>query len=229
MTLAQFEQMFASEELCAAYLVSHRWPHGVHCPRCGSANVFALRTRAFKWECMDCGVGTSYRFSHIVGTVFENSNKPLRDWYRVIHMMLTTKRCVSALQIKHALGFGSYETAWSMCRRIRAGLLDDDFRRLVGVGGIDEARVVGDGGVPHNEGRKKVGENGAVRNPPSIGAVANGGDVAANMFAESDLATCPPRALRAFGQGPRLARSTREHLHDSRNPGDVLGAMVSAC
>ena len=24
---------------------------------------------------------TSYRFSHIAGTIFENTNKPLRDWF----------------------------------------------------------------------------------------------------------------------------------------------------
>ena len=26
-----------------------------------------------------------YRFSVIAGTIFENTNKPLRDWFRVIH------------------------------------------------------------------------------------------------------------------------------------------------
>ena len=43
--------------------------------------------------------GSGYRFSHIAGTIFENTNKPLRDWFRVIHLMLTSKKGVSALQV----------------------------------------------------------------------------------------------------------------------------------
>ncbi len=35
----------------------------------------------------------------MVGTIFENTNKPLRDWFRVIHKMLISKKGVSALQI----------------------------------------------------------------------------------------------------------------------------------
>ena len=69
----------------------------------------------FKWECMNCGDGISYRFSHLVGTIFENTNKPLRDWFRVIHLMLTNKMGISALQIMRYMGFGSYKTAWEMC------------------------------------------------------------------------------------------------------------------
>ena len=57
----------------------------------------------------------------IAGTIFENTNKPLRDWFRVIHLMLTSKKGISALQIHRVMGFGSYKTAWYMCHRVRAG------------------------------------------------------------------------------------------------------------
>ena len=40
-----------------------------------------------------------YRFSVMVGTIFENTNKPLRDWFNVTHLMLTSKKGMSALQI----------------------------------------------------------------------------------------------------------------------------------
>ena len=63
-----------------------------------------------------------YRFSHIAGTIFENTNKPLREWFRVVHTMLTSKKGVCALQIQRIMGFGSYETAHSMCHKIRAAL-----------------------------------------------------------------------------------------------------------
>ena len=72
--VAQFEAMFPDEEACKVYLVARRWPNGVCCARCGSTHVYELKTTAFKWECMDCAEGVSYRFSHLVGTVFENTN-----------------------------------------------------------------------------------------------------------------------------------------------------------
>lgn len=130
MTIPQFEKAFPSEDACAAYLVAHRWPDGVHCPRCGSVNVYRLATMTWKWECPDCRQGGAYRFSHIAGTIFENTNKPLRDWFRVIHMMLTSKKGVSALQVMRVMGFGSYKTAHYMCHRVRAGLADEQFKQL---------------------------------------------------------------------------------------------------
>ena len=47
-----------------------------------------------------------YRFSHLTGTLFENTNKPLKDWYRFAHLMLVSKKGVSALQIFRYMGFG---------------------------------------------------------------------------------------------------------------------------
>ena len=67
-----------------------------------------------------------YRCSHLAGTIFENTNKPLKDWFRVVHMMLVSKKGMSALQIYRYLGFGSYKTAWLMCAmRFRTALVED--------------------------------------------------------------------------------------------------------
>ncbi len=109
------------------------------------------------WHCYACAPPASYRFSHITGTVFENTNKPLRDWFRVIHMMMTSKKGVSALQIQRVMGFGSYETAWSMCHRVRAGLMDEEFKKLVGIVECDETYV---GGKAKNRQIDKRGRNG---------------------------------------------------------------------
>src|SRR5271154_1024027 len=69
----QFEEMFPDEDACDAYLVAHRWPTGVFCPRCGSDRVYALKTMKYKWECPDCRQGGASRFSNLTGTVFENT------------------------------------------------------------------------------------------------------------------------------------------------------------
>ena len=144
MTFAQWEKAFPHDDACRAYLVANRWPNGVCCPRCGACDkIGAIKTMAFKWQCYSCSPRSGYRFSVIAGTIFENTNKPLRDWFRVIHLMLTSKKGISALQIHRMMGFGSYETAWYMCHRVRAALANEDFRKLMGIVEVDETWVGG--------------------------------------------------------------------------------------
>jgi len=189
MTIPQFEKMFPDEDACAAYLVAHRWPDGVRCPRCDSRNIYALRTMAFKWECPDCRMGGAYRFSHIAGTIFENTNKSLREWFRVIHLMLTSKKGISALQIQRMMGFGSYKTAHYMCHRIRAGLMNESFQQLMGIVEVDETFV---GGKAKNKhvGKRNIGlGRGAVGKEIVAGAVTRKGNVVARVFQNTRAST----------------------------------------
>jgi hypothetical protein len=34
----------------------------------------------------------------LVGTIFENTNIPMRTWFKVIYLMLTSKKSIAALQ-----------------------------------------------------------------------------------------------------------------------------------
>ena len=82
MTIPQFEKAFPNEEACQAYLVEHRWPNAeIVCPRCGkSEKISAVSTMPFKWQCYSCSPNSGYRFS-VIADIFENTNKPLRDWF----------------------------------------------------------------------------------------------------------------------------------------------------
>jgi len=142
LTAAQFDKAFPDEEACCAYLVGKRWPKGVHCPRCGATDPGELKANPFHWQCYQCAPHTSYRFSHITGTIFENTKVDLRDWFKVIHLMLTSKKGMSALQIRRYMGFGSYKTAWLMCHKIRTALMQD-IGKLGGVVEVDETFVGG--------------------------------------------------------------------------------------
>lgn len=192
MTIAQFEAMFPDDDACKTYLMNQRWPGGVCCPRCASVHVYEMKSQPFKWECMDCGESTSYRFSVLVGTIFENTNKSLREWFRVIHLMLTSKKGISALQVKRYMGFGSYETALNMCNKVRTALMDAEFTKLMGIVEMDQTFV---GGKAKNRHKDKRGDGngtggGVGRGPKSktavIGAVQRKGKVVARVIENLD-------------------------------------------
>jgi transposase-like protein len=182
LTAGGFDKLFPSEVACDRYLVANRWPKGVHCPRCGSTNVYPLATMKFKWECPDCREGGAYRFSHLVGTIFENTKINLRDWFKVIHLMLGAKKGISAMQIQRHMGFGSYKTAWYVCHRIRTALQDKEFRKLMGIVEVDETFIGGKGINKHRSKQGTRHKQGQHLKTAIIGAVERKGSVVTRVL-----------------------------------------------
>lgn len=183
MTIPQFEATFPDEESCRIYLKARRWPKGVRCPRCGNDAVYDLPSREWHWQCTKCAPGgsTGYRFSIIAGTIFENTNKPLREWFRVVHLMLTSKKGISALQIQRVMGFGSYGTAHSMCHKIRAALIEPE-KKLGGIVEIDETWIGGKDKNRHWDKRTHITGGSGSGKTPLIGAVQRKGNVIARVL-----------------------------------------------
>jgi hypothetical protein len=181
LTHAEFESMFPDEDACRAYLVARRWPEGVRCPRCGNPAVYDLPSRKWHWQCEKCAPD-GYRFSHTVGTIFENTNKPLRDWFKVTHLMLVSKKGMSALQIFRYMGFGSYKTAWGMCHKIRTALIEDHEKLLGGIVEVDETYIGGKDKNRHWDKKTHAGGRSVTENKVAVvGAVKRKGNVIARV------------------------------------------------
>ncbi len=208
MTIGQFEQMFPDEDSCKAYLVSRRWPNGVKCPRCGNEQVWLLKHKPWHWQCQKCNP-TGYRFSLYVKTIFENTNYPLRTWFRVLYMILTSKKGVSALQVHRTIGSGSYRTAFYMCHRLRAAMNDPEFRQLMGIVEVDETYMGGRDANRHWDKKRHV--RGTGDKTPVIGAISRKGNVVCQMIEHADMPTLHRFVNRVVDKDKVELVATDEH------------------
>jgi transposase-like protein len=208
MTFRDLLKRFPDEEACKAFLAKRRWPNGVTCPRCGNKRVYTLKARPFHWLCksgaerldsktgkiVGCSKKNGYRFSVITKTVFENTNYPLREWFRAIFLMLHSKKGMSAHQIHRMLGTGSYETAWYMCTRIRAAMKDEELPKLMGEIEIDETFIGGRDKNRHYHQRSHSAGPYASGKIEVMGAIARKGNIVCQMIEDIGFHTEKTRA-----------------------------------
>src|SRR5207302_2130182 len=127
----------ADDNKCRAYLESLRWPDGVLCLRCDSHKVYRILKRD-QFVCDSC----SYQFSVTVGTIFHDTHLPLWNWFLATYLLTESRKGMSANQMKRQLNV-SYKTAWYLCHRIRAAMLEVAPEKLGGTVEIDETYVGG--------------------------------------------------------------------------------------
>lgn len=158
-----------TEDQARTYLESLLWADGAVCPHCASKNVYKMlgtSCRAGLHRCRAC----EKQFTVTVGTIFEDSHIPLRKWVRAFHLMCSSKKGISALQLQRNLGLGSYRTAWHMAHRIRLAMKCNPLSSLLtGTIEVDETYV---GGKIRGQGHKKGFEN----KIPVVSLVERGGN-----------------------------------------------------
>lgn len=150
MNLVELIQQFNSETKCRAYIELLRWPDGVACPHCQSKKIYRLENRPLLL-CASC----EHQFSATVGTIFHDTHLPLEKWFLATFLLCESKKGMSACQIQHSLGI-SYKTAWYLCHRIRAAMLQTSRGKLTGTVEMDETYV---GGKVRGKGWRRGREN----------------------------------------------------------------------
>ncbi len=216
MTLSQFDAMFPDEPSCWTYLLLRRWPTGPQCPRCNNERVYESTARPWHWQCKKCGKDnrSPYRFSLKTKTIFEETKMPLRTWYKVLHLMLTSKKGISALQIHRMLGTGSYRSAWYMCMRLRAGMNDPAFKSLMGIVEVDETYV---GGKEKNKhlGKRNRHNTGGRGKAVVIGAISRKGNLVCQMIEKTDRETMMRFVRKAVDRKVELVVTDEHASYDT--------------
>lgn len=149
-TLLEFEKQFATEEGCLEYLARLRWTEGFQCPNCGHRKAWSTGRDLF--YCSGCGRQTSAT----AGTVFQDTKKPLRLWFRAIWHVTSQKYGANALGLQRVLGLGSYHTAWTWLHKLRCAMVRPGRERLSGVVEADETYIGGE--APGKRGRGAGGK-----------------------------------------------------------------------
>jgi len=130
------DPIYNDEDAARLHFERIRWPEGRTCPHCGTVDNSTLlqgkSTRHGLYKCKDC----RKPFTATMGTIYERSHIPLHKWLLATHLMVSSKKGISALQLHRNLGFGSYRTAWFMAHRIREAMRSDDTTPM-GQGGGD--------------------------------------------------------------------------------------------
>src|SRR5271166_5621188 len=139
--MADFMDMFPTEDACLEYLSIVRWPDGYKCLRLLEEGSWPFHLPRMRVRGFSAG----------------RHHKPLRLWFQAMWYVVNQKNGVSALGLQKALGLGSYHTAWEWLHKLRRAIMVRPGRnRLSGIVEVDETFL---GGKRRGRGRGAEGKS----------------------------------------------------------------------
>ena len=136
-SIMEFTQRFSTDEACREYLEEVRFPDGVYDIRDGHTRPVRYLASRKLWVFPD-----GYQQSITVGTVMEQTHTPLTKWFWAAYLVSTHTPGISARQLARQIGV-SYETAYTMLHKLRAGLVNPFRDKLKGTIEVDETFIGG--------------------------------------------------------------------------------------
>lgn len=140
---------FHDEAKAFEFLESIVWAGGVVCPHCGVVggrvyDLAGVRSKAsvknpegvIRHGLKKCGECRK-QFTVKVGTVFEHARMPLHKMLQAVHLMVSSKKGISAHQLSRVLEV-QYKSAWFLAHRIREAMRSGDLAPFGGNGGFVE-------------------------------------------------------------------------------------------
>jgi transposase-like protein len=176
LNLVSLAGLFADEDAAREFLEGRLWPNGAVCPHCGHDKAYTLTAkpdskkpvRKGVYKCKKC----RQQFTVRVGTIFEDSKLPLSKWLMALHLLTSSKKGISSLQIARELGI-THKSAWFLTHRIREAMrTENPPKPKKGIVEMDETYVGGKGRRGSKRGR-------GTEKTPVVALVRRGGDVRA--------------------------------------------------
>ena len=139
-------EVCGNELLAVEFFEAQRWGDSPTCPHCQSKDVYKMldrdgtRNKRYLWRCRKCSQQYTVRF----GTIYEETRLPLRHWAFAFWRACSSKKGVSALEIKRICQI-SYKSALFLMHRIRFAMSDGNAGspKLFGTLEVDETYVGG--------------------------------------------------------------------------------------
>ncbi len=146
MNLIDIHKTFTYDDQCTKYLAALRWPDGVRCLTCGSADVKQYVSPTKKqpgrkiYQCQE--QTCKEQFTATSGTIFHDTHLPLTKWFMALSIIVDAKKGISAKQLQRHLHTG-YKTAWYLAHRIRKAMEETGGPLLKGTVEMDECYIGG--------------------------------------------------------------------------------------
>ena len=185
-TLSLFDlmQRYSTKQSAIEYLERIRWGDSPFCTKCGGTDrITAQKRRPGNYWCGEC---RSY-FNARTGTPLEDAKVDPRKWLFAAYLLMTARKGISALQLKHELSV-SYPTAWYMLHRLRIGCGG----RLEALGGTVEVDIGGSETNKHHAKKLNPGGRETAGKTAVAGVRERGGKVRTQPVERDDRATLVP-------------------------------------
>ena len=123
-------------------IIESRWGVGeeqdVICPKCGHHHCKRSNSKDDRFTCNHC----KYRFSALVGTIFENTKVSLVKWFMAMYLIACHKKGISSYQLAKDCAM-TQKSAWYILHKVRTLFAQSDSPQLRGNVEVDEMYLGG--------------------------------------------------------------------------------------